>query len=308
MNLQPQILKPNDKVAVIAPSGRVFKEELEAGFKLIEAWQLKACSGKHLYKDYYFGYHYAGTIEERAEDLQSAIDNEEIKAIWMARGGYGAAQLLDRIDWSNFINHPKWLIGYSDITAIHNHLNKSGVQTIHGITVKRLDVPYTDETFESLRRVLFGEKLNYEIQTHPFNQNGTAEGQLVGGNLSLIYSLTGSVSEINGDNLILFIEDWNENWYHLDRMLLNLERSGLLGRIKGLIVGSFTRMDTEEENQGFRNDFDNVSYEIIHNFMKKYKIPVCYGFPAGHTGDNRALIMGAPVRLEVNQSNVKLEF
>lgn len=306
--MRPHSLQPNDQIAVIAPSGSVSKHELEAGIQLIQNWQLKPVLGKNLYNDFFCGYHYSGTIEQRIEDFQQAIDSEEIKAIWMARGGYGAVHLIDQIDWSNFIKKPKWIIGYSDITAIHNHLNQMGIQTLHGITVKRLNVDYNHETFETVRKAIFGEKLNYEIKPHPLNQNGTVTGRLAGGNLSLIYSLTGSVSQVRGDDLILFIEDWNENWYHLDRMLMNLERSGLMAKISGMIVGNFTRMDTESENPDFLNDFDKVAYQIIHSFIKKYEIPVCFGFPAGHTADNRALIMGAPIHLEVGQSSVNLEF
>lgn len=306
--MQPIPLKPNDKIAVIAPSGSILPEDLKTGLELIENWQLKPEFGKYLFDDYYLGYHYAGDEDRRTEDFQNALDNDEIKAIWFARGGYGAVHLIDKIDWTKFIRNPKWLIGYSDITAFHNHINNFNIPTIHGITVKRLNCKYSEETFSSLRTILFGGKLNYEIAANPYNQTGTVMGELVGGNLSLIYSLMGSQSEIRGENLILFIEDWCENWYHLDRMLMSLKRAGFLDKIKGMIVGNFTRMDVEQENPEFLNDYDSVSFQIIHKFIKNYKIPVCFGFPAGHTGDNRALIMGDQIQLEVKSDIVKLTF
>jgi muramoyltetrapeptide carboxypeptidase len=308
LNLQAQSIKPNDKIAIIAPSGRVFPEELAAGIQLIRNWGFIPKTGKYLFEDYYLGYHYAGNPRQRTEDLQNALDDDEIKAVWFARGGYGAVQLIEQINWQKFIRNPKWLIGYSDITAFHNHLNNYNIPTLHALTVKRLNCEYSPETFESLKTVLTTGRINFEIPGHPYNLKGETTGKLVGGNLSLIYSLTGSLSEIKGENLILFIEDWRENWYHLDRMLMNLKCSGLFDRISGMIVGNFTQMDDENENPDFLNHFDPQSYEIIHNFMKNYKIPICFGFPAGHTGDNRALVLGAEIRFKVGTDRVKIEF
>lgn len=306
--MRPEFLRPKEQVAIIAPSGRVFPEELKAGTKLIQEWELVPVNGKHLFADYYAGYHYAGTVAQRAEDLQKALDNPDIKAIWFARGGYGAVHLLEKINWNHFYQKPKWLIGYSDITVLHNHVNLQNIASIHGVTVKRLNTNYSCETFNTLKNMLFGEIKPYQIPHHPYNYLGEASGKLMGGNLSLIYSLMGSKTELKGDGCILFIEDWCENWYHLDRMLMNLKRCGLLNRIKGLIVGSFTRMDIENENLDFLMDFDPLSMQIIHNFMKEFKIPVCYGFPAGHTGDNRALMMGVEVHLNVTKDFTTLEF
>ncbi len=306
--MKPDFLQAGDKVAIVAPSGRVFKEELQENLEFLKSLGLTPVFGNHLFEDYYNGYQYAGKKEQRLQDFQFALDNEEIKAIWCARGGYGAVQLLDKLNWDKFLQKPKWIIGYSDITAFHNHINNWGVPTLHAVTVKKLNLPYQNETFTTLKTALFGEKLTYQINAHPFNKSGTARGKLVGGNLSIIYSLTGSLSAIKGENLILFIEDWNENWYHLDRMMMNLKRSGLLDSIKGLVVGSFTRMDIENENPEFLSDYDSTSYEIIRQFMENYTIPVCYQFPAGHIGDNRALMMGTEVELNIYKANVNLEF
>jgi muramoyltetrapeptide carboxypeptidase len=307
-NLIPPKLNPGDKIGIVAPSGRVFQKDLQDNLKLLSEWGLIPVLGKNLFQEFYEGYHYAGNPAQRISDFQKMLDDDEIKAVWFARGGYGAVQLVDQMNWDNFIKNPKWLIGYSDITVFHNHLNNWNIPTLHAVTVKKLNVDYRPGTFESLKTVLFGNQLNYEIEPHHFNESGEVYGKLAGGNLSIIYSLMGSISFPKGDDLILFIEDWNENWYHLNRMLTGLKRTGLLGKIKGMIVGSFTRMDLEEENPEFLAEFDSVSNEIIHKFMKDYKIPVCFGFPAGHIGDNRALILGSEAKLKVEKDSVKLEF
>jgi muramoyltetrapeptide carboxypeptidase len=308
LNLKLPNLKPGDKVAIIATSGRVFESELEENLQFLRSLELIPVFGKNLFQEYFEGYFYAGTPNQRLQDLQDALDNPDIKAIWCARGGYGAVHLLDELDWSAFQKTPKWIIGYSDITALHNHINNWNIPSLHAITVKRLNVSYTNESFSSLKSALIDGELSYDISAHAFNRIGNSQGKLVGGNLSLIYSLMGTPSELKGEDLILFIEDWNENWYHLDRMLMNLKRNGLLDRIKGLIVGSFTRMDTEEENENFLHDYDETSYQIIHKFMKDYSFPICFQFPAGHTGDNRALVLGNQVKLEVSENTTRLEF
>lgn len=306
--MKPEFLKPNDKIAIVAPSGRIFPEELEDGLNLLKSWELIPVLGKNVFQEFYNGYYFAGTNEQRISDFQKALDDDEIKAIWCARGGYGAVKLLDNLNWDKFNKNPKWIIGYSDITAIHNHVNNFGIESIHGITTKKLNTEYNQETFSTLKKAIFGEELKYEIQTNSFNKIGKAKGKLVGGNLSIIYSLGGSKSFIEGNDLILFIEDWNENWYHVDRMMMNLKRSGLLNKIKGLIVGSFTKMDVEAENPAFNSNFDNETYKVIQNIMNEFQVPTAYGFPAGHIGDNRALIFGREVSLEVNENSVNLNF
>lgn len=301
-------LKSGDKVAIIATSGRVYPSELEENLTFLKSLHLVPVFGENLFNDHFEGYHYAGKVEQRLADFQNALDNDETKAIWCARGGYGAVHLLDKIDWSKFKMNPKWIIGYSDITAIHNHVNNWNIPSLHAITTKRLNVNYTDQSFETFKKALFGEKLIYQIPSHALNKQGTISGKIVGGNLSLIYSLIGTESELKGEDLILFIEDWNENWYHLDRMLMNLKRNGLLSRIKGLIVGSFTRMDVQDENPDFLHEYDPTSYELIHTFMKGYLFPICYQFPAGHIGDNRALILGSEIVLEITKEYTTIEF
>lgn len=306
--MKPNFLKSNDTVAIVAPSGRIFPNEIEEGVQMLKSWNLNPQIHPNLFEFYDLGYFYAGTTEQRLEAFQQALDDEKVKAIWCARGGYGAVHLLDKLDWSRFKQNPKWIIGYSDITAFHNHLNNWDIATLHAITTKKLNTTYTSETFDSLRTALLGENLVYEIPSHNFNKIGTSKGKLIGGNLSIIYSLLGSNSAIKGENAILFIEDWNENWYHVDRMMTNLDRNGILAQIKGLIIGSFTKMDVQEENENFDHPYDPMTYKVIQNIVGKYEIPVCYQFPAGHIGDNRALIMGEIVTLSVNEKNVTLEF
>src|SRR5690625_4328493 len=202
---KPDFLKPKDKVAIIAPSGRVFENELQENLNFLQSLDLEIVQGKHLYKTHYDAYHYAGTIQERLKDFQWALDDEEIKAIWMARGGYGAVHLLDLINWEKFKQKPKWIIGYSDITAIHNHINNWDIASLHAITVKRLNCEYTIESFSSFRKALFGEKLKYTIDSHPLNRLGNVKGKVDGGNETLKYSLRGRQRSIKAENSIIVV-------------------------------------------------------------------------------------------------------
>ncbi|HUH34638.1 MAG TPA: LD-carboxypeptidase [Moheibacter sp.] len=306
--MKSKFLRPKDKVAVIAPSGRIFEKDLEDNLQWLQSLDLEPVFGKNLFNDHYNGYHYAGNVEERTADLQWALDDDEIQAIWCARGGYGAVHLLDKINWEKFQRNPKWLIGYSDTTALHGHINAMGIGSIHGITVKKLNCDYTVESFESLEKALFGVPMKYEIAAHPLNRLGKIQGRLVGGNLSLLYSLVGSKSFDFQGETVLFVEDWNENWYHIDRMLTNFKRSGQLAKIKALLVGSFTRMDVAQENPDFHKSFDQTTQQIIHQMMQAYDIPMAFQFPAGHIGDNRALLLGTTVNLEITKNKVTLEF
>ena len=308
--IQPDFLKEGDKIAIVAPAKRMLQGELDEAIELIKSWKLIPVLGKNIYEEYDFGYKYAGTDELRIEDFQWALDDASIKAIWCARGGYGSVKIIDELDLTHFKKSPKWIIGYSDITVFHNHFNGLGFQTIHGVTAKKLaNTDYHPTSYQSVYDTLFGQEISYEINSHPYNQLGQAEGELVGGNLSIVYSLLGSESAItNPSNKILFLEDWFENWYAVDRMLMNLKRNGILNQVKGIILGNFTHMDTEEENaQHYNDSFDPKTYEVIHDFTKKLNIPVAFNFPAGHTGHNVALKMGANVSLNVTSKNVTLQ-
>ncbi|MBF0597622.1 S66 peptidase family protein [Faecalibacter rhinopitheci] len=307
--IRPAYLQKGDKIAIVAPAKRMIEGELEEAINLIQEWGFEVTLGKNIYKEYNLGYLYAGTDEERAEDFQWALDDPSIKAIWCARGGYGCVKIIDKLDFSTFKQNPKWIIGYSDITVFHNHINQLGFQTIHGVTAKKLvGVDYHENSYLSLYKTLVGEKINYTIPTtHLFNKVGEAEGELVGGNLSIIYSLLGSISAINPKGKILFIEDWFENWYAVDRMLMNLKRNGIFDQINGLILGSFTHMDTEEENsQNYYHPYDPNTYNVIQELTKTLNIPIGYEFPAGHTGYNLSLKMGDKVHLKVDANSVNL--
>ncbi|QAR31739.1 LD-carboxypeptidase [Ornithobacterium rhinotracheale] len=296
------------KIGVIAPAGRIKTGELDFAQSWCQAqgWTLQIPNG--IYAKYDLGYWYAGPSEHRLQLTQSVLDDTSLAAIWCARGGYGSVQIIDALDFSQFKKQPKYLIGYSDITVFHNHLNNLGIPTLHAVTAKPLNTKYSPETYQSLIDALRGKALKYHLPSDPLNILGEAKGKLVGGNLSIIYSQLGSQTAIQGEDLILFIEDWYENWYHIDRMLEGLKRSGLFHRVRGLICGSFTKMDIEEENPFYNHDFDPVANQVIHQQVKSLGIPVAFNFPAGHFGDNRALIMGAEVSFKVLEQNTILEF
>ena len=304
----PNPLTENARIALVAPAGRIFRQELDFALNWAKKQGWQVVFSEELFREHNFGYFYAGHDEHRLKLVQEALNNKEIDAIWFARGGYGSVRLIDQLDFTEFLKNPKWIIGYSDITVFHNHLNNKDISTLHAVTAKQLNVAYSTETYDSLAKVLKGESLQYQLPSAKINICGAASGKLVGGNLSIIYSLLGSDSFIQGEDLILFIEDWQENWYHIDRMLFGLKRSGLLQRIKGMIVGSFTKMDTKEENSAFDAPYDAVSNQIVQAFVKDLGIPVAFQFPAGHIGDNRALILGREVTLKVTPERVSLNW
>src|SRR5690606_25562180 len=228
------------------------------------------------------------------------IDNPSIKAVWCAKGGYGTVRMIDRVKFDNFKKHPKWIIGFSDATVLHSHINTMDIATIHGIMcVSTLYA--TSEAKETLRKALFGEKLEYNIEPHEFNKPGKATGELVGGNLSVLYSIVGSESEVDYKGKILFIEDLDEYLYHIDRMMMNLKRNGYFKNVKGIIVGGMTDMHDNSI------PFGRNASEIILDITQEYNIPICFDFPAGHLSDNRALIFGKEIRFEVGEST-KVEF
>ena len=307
--IQPPDLEKGDKIAIVAPAKRMLEGELSEAIQLIEDWGFEAVLGKNIYKQYDLGYLYAGTDNERASDFQWAIDDPEIKAIWCARGGYGSVKIIDQLNFDAFKTNPKWVIGYSDITVFHNHINRLGFQTIHGVTAKKLaDVEYHLDSYPSLYLALTGENINYSIpSSNPYNKIGEVKGELIGGNLSIVYSLLGSESAINPKGKILFLEDWFENWYAVDRMLMNLKRNGVFDQISGLLLGSFTHMDTElENNENYNHSYDPKTYDVIHELTKTLNIPIGYEFPAGHTGYNLSLKMGEVFRLKVDSKSVNL--
>jgi len=298
MAVLPPYLKPGDSIALIATARKISPEELLPSIELIESWGLNVVTAPNLYKQ---ENQFAGSDEDRAADLQWALDNENIKAILCVRGGYGTVRIIDKIDFSKFGKQPKWIIGYSDVTVLHQHIHTNfNVATLHA--TMPINFFKNEEATESLRKALFGEQLNYEIKPHSLNREGNTEGELVGGNLSLIYALTGSKSDIETDGKILFIEDLDEYLYHVDRMMMNLKRSGKLSKLKGLVVGGMSDMKDNTV------PFGKTAEEIIYDAVKEYNYPICFDFPAGHIDRNLSLVFGKKYSLNVSKNHIHLKF
>ncbi len=290
---QPAFLKKGDTIAVFALSNAVSKTELARGIDTLKKWGLVVIEADNLYKQ---DGRYAGTQSERIESFQKLVDNPNIKALISARGGYGAAQVLSYIDFSSFEQNPKWVIGYSDVTALHIALNNMGYATIHGPMVKN----FTDaESVQSLKKALFGELTTNSITTNNNCATGSAEGRLVGGNLSLIYSMGGTLYDLNVKNSILLIEDTGEANYAIDRMLANLKLSGKLDALKGVVVGEFSQMTQSS---------DLPINEIIHNYFDDLNIPILYGINMGHDTKNLATYLGRTVKLTVSKDKATISY
>jgi len=290
--ITPPYLQKGDTVAILATARKHIVKSMQPTIDLLESWGLTVVIGKSIGLE---ENQLAGNDEQRAADLQEQLDNPNIKAIWCARGGYGTVRVVDLVDFTQFKKSPKWLVGFSDVTVLHNHLNTMGYKSIHGIMPISL-AKASKEAIESLRLSLFGQTLQYAIDPHPMNRLGKASGELVGGNLSILYSLLGSPSAIDCKDKILYIEDLDEYLYHIDRMMMNLKRNGCLESLKGIIVGSMTDMKDNDIPWG------KNALEIVQDVTKQYNIPVIFNFPAGHIHDNRALILGNNVTIEVTEN------
>ncbi len=301
--IQPNYLKAGDTVAIVAPSGILNNREKEVNQAkdLLKSWGLNVIIGEHVFKR---ANHFAGTDDERAEDFQNALDNPNIKAIWCARGGYGTVRILDKLDYTKFKANPKWVIGYSDITAIHNQLNKEGSETIHALMCTSLtdDLAKIDNALETFKCALFGKPLNYSIESSSYNKMGTVSGQLVGGNLTLLHTMLGSKTSIDTSGKILFIEEIGEYKYHIDRMLQSLKRAGYFENCKGLIVGNMSKMRRNTTPWG------TSVQQLILDVMAEYDFPILFDFPAGHEKDNRALILGRTIQLTVGSDQSMVVF
>lgn len=291
--IQPLYLKKGDKIGIVACARKISREEIQPAVDILKSWGLEVVLGNNLFNA---DNQFSGTDNERAEDLQQMLDDSTIKAIISARGGYGTIRIIDLLDFSKFKQNPKWIIGYSDITVLHSHIHNLGFETIHA--TMPINFMVNKEATESLRKALFGEKIEYNFESHPLNRNGKAEGQLIGGNLSLLYALSGSISDIDTKGKILFIEDLDEYLYHIDRMMINLKRSGKLKNLAGLIVGGMT--DIKDNTV----PFGKTAEEIILDAVKEYDYPVCFNFPAGHIDKNMALIFGKQLIFAVKENKV----
>ena len=293
----PTYLQKGDTVAIVCTARSYSRDEAQEAVALFESWGLNIVFGSTIDIN---ANQLGGTDEQRTDDLQKMMDNDAIKAIWIARGGYGTVRIIDKLDFSKFIQNPKWIIGFSDITVLHSHIHNLGIATLHAI------MPYSvskalETAKETLHNALFNKDYSIEIPSNPSNKTGNAEGILVGGNLSIIYSLLGSKSSVNTKNKILYLEDLDEYLYHIDRMFYNLKRNGYFNDLNGLIIGGMTDMHDNQIPFGY-----DVK-QIVLDICKEYHFPICFDFPAGHIPDNRALKLGTKVSLVVNNESTSLK-
>lgn len=301
--IQPPYLKAGDTVAIVAPSGILKNRtrEVNQAKALLQQWGLHAIVGKHVYsKDN----HFAGTDQERCEDFQKALDNPNIKAIWSARGGYGTVRILDKLDYTKFKEKPKWIIGYSDITALHNQAHNQGSETIHALMCMSLteDLSKIEASLASFKAAIFGAPIAYTIKGSNYNKTGTATGQLVGGNLTILHTMLGSNTSLKMDGKILFFEEIGEYAYHIDRMLQSLKRAGYFENCKGVIVGDITRVRKNTTPWG------KSVQQLILDVLAEYDFPIVFNMPAGHEKDNRALILGRTVTITVGKDKSSVVF
>ncbi len=297
--ITPAYLKKGDFVAIVSTARKISEEEIQPALQLLEKWGLNYDLGKTIGAA---ENQFAGSDGLRAADFQKMLDDPKIKSIWCARGGYGTVRIIDKLDFSEFKKNPKWIVGYSDVTVLHSHIHNFGIETLHAQMCLEIENK-TEEARESIRKVLFGEDYTMEIERKDsFASPGILKGELIGGNLSVLYSLCGSVSEMDTDGKILFIEDLDEMLYHVDRMMMNLKRSGFLKNLKALVIGGMTEM---KDNKVY---FGKTAEEIIVDLVKEYNYPIITNFPAGHIKDNRALIFGRMVNLKIETNTIALSF
>ncbi len=292
----PQKLKIGDKIGIISTARKISRKELNPAVEILKNWGLEVVFGTNLFEE---DHQFSGTVKQRAADLQAMIDDESVKAILCARGGYGTVQIIDAIDFTNLKKNPKWLIGYSDVSVLHSHLNNLGIASLHA-TMPINFANNTKAALLSLKNSLFGLPNSIKCRSNELNKLGKVKAEVVGGNLSILYSLLGSDSDINTAGKILFIEDLDEYLYHIDRMMMNLKRNGKFEHLGGLIVGGMSAMNDNTI------PFGKTAEEIILDQLKAYDFPICFGFPSGHLDDNRCLIFGTKSVLEITENGVSL--
>jgi muramoyltetrapeptide carboxypeptidase len=297
--MTPPYLKPNDQIRIVSPSGNIEPKYIVGAKKTLSSWGLNATEGEFARTKYG---RFAGTEAQRIADLQEALDDPSVNAILCSRGGYGVAQIIDKLDFSTFAKSPKWLIGFSDITILHNAISNLGIASIHGIMAKHLtQFPADSIHVQKCREILFGQMPTYVVPKHRLNKVGIAQGKLIGGNLSVLIGLRGSQFDLDYNNNILFIEDIAERPYHIDRMMQNLRFSGALAQLSGLVVGQFSDCDEDPLMK------KSVA-QIIASAVSEYDYPVCFNFPAGHVDNNFPLKLGETVQFEVTKRAVILTF
>jgi len=300
--IQPESLKSGDTISILAPSGVLnnFDNKITKAINIFKSWGLNVVLGNHIYDK---NGHFAGTDKNREKDFQKALDNKNIKAIWCARGGYGAVRIIDKLNFDNYLKNPKWIIGFSDITVIHNKLNFLNSESIHAMMITGFeDIGQNNDSLSKLKNVLFGDSLSYSITSNKNNKTGKSEGIIVGGNLTLIQSTIGSKTELKMKDKILFIEEIGEYAYHIDRMLYSLKRAGYFENCKGLIVGQIS--DVKKNT----TDFGRSINELILDVLDEYNFPILFDFPAGHEKTNFPIILGRKVILDVSKPDSKVIF
>lgn len=294
----PNFLQKGDTVAIVATARKHVEDQLESAVEFLNELGLKVVLGSSIGLE---NNQLAGSDFARAKDFQDQLNNPNVKAIWCVRGGYGTVRMIDLIDFSSFQKNPKWIIGFSDVTVLHQHINRMNIATLHAIMAVNV-LKATGEAKISLKKALFGEPLKYETSPHPLNQVGEATAEIVGGNLSIIYSLLGSKSLTDFKDKILFIEDLDEYLYHIDRMMFGLQRANVLEHLKGLIVGSMTKMHDNPIPWG------KTAEEIIYERVAKYGYPILFDFPAGHIHNNCAVPFGKKAYLKVEKKGATVTF
>ena len=301
--IQPPYLKAGDTVAIVAPSGILKNRNDEVGraLALLDSLGLNAVIGRHVFKQ---ADHFAGTDAERCEDFQMALDDPSISAIWCARGGYGTVRILDKLDYTKFKEHPKWIIGYSDITALHNQVHNEGYQSIHALMCVSLteDINDIKETVDTFAAAIFGNPVNYTLKGSAFNKVGEVSGPLVGGNLTMLHTMLGSETSIDTSGKILFIEEIGEYKYHIDRMLQSLKRAGYFDNCEGVIVGDMSKLRKNTTLWGTSVE------ELIVDALSEFDFPIAFNMPAGHEKDNRAMVLGKRITLKVEKDKSTFKF
>ena len=297
----PPYLQKGDTIGIVCPGGAMPVEKVSECIRVLnEDWDFKTKVGKTIGNQFHY---FSGTDKERLDDFQRMLDDDEVKAVLCARGGYGMGRIIGQVNFKKFEKQPKWIIGYSDITVLHSHLYSNYyISSLHAPMAGAFNNDGNkNEYVLSLKNALEGKKAKYSCAPHEFNKKGEAIGELVGGNLALLTHLVGTDSDIKARGRILFIEDVGEYLYNIDRMFYQLKRSGKLAKIAGLIIGGFTDIkDTEQP-------FGQTAYEIIRDIVKEYDYPVCYGFPVSHEKENYALKIGVGYKLKITKSRVVLE-
>lgn len=298
--IKPDFLQKGDTILLLSPAGKITKEDIFPTVSLLESWELSVKIAPNSFNSHY---RFAGTEKERLADMQTALDDANIKAILCNRGGYGSIHLIDKLKFTAFLKKPKWLIGFSDITIFHNYFNTIlKCETLHApmpVNLSMQEIPRA--TVENFRKALFGEELSYKVPTHSLNIFGKTSGELIGGNLATLCNLIGTSISYNTKGKILFIEDIGEPIHKIDQMFRKLKFSGKLASLNGLVVGSFTDIDTEPY-------FGKTVVQLIHDIVVPYGYPVTFNFPVGHTSENYPLYVGAKAILDVTETQSSLRF